>query len=816
MNSSLPSPETTLVIILGASQWPYDDTFQESAAFAKAAEELREYFRSTFKLPETHLLWLFNTTKNARGIDEAICSHIEKFAHITRDIILYYVGHGQLTEDRTGLYLAIYDTHSHNPESSSLRLKDLARTLKTKARYVRRFYILDCCFSAAALADLQAATVIDSLLQTTFEERGIAERGFAALCSSGKSEASVMLPDHENTFFTAALLRALLEGNAQPGAYLSLKNVYDLIEGNLLTLYKSYISSYPKTGKPPKPQIYMGDIATIPLFPNPGIQEKEKPRFKSDEGGFRPGRRLRIFLCHASEDKPVVRTIYERLQAYNVELWFDEQNLLPGERWEYVIPGVIQNCDIVLICLSRAFLRKEGYAHYEVHIVLEAARRKPPEAVFHIPFRLDDCTVPAHLAEWHYVSNFVPGDFEKVITACEKRRVWLNTHQDANIEPLRKTSAPSSITEEVPQGNPSGQRLPGIEVDAASQHVASDSSRPQSITSGMPVQKAPSSQRGSGTLLQRYDQHAGWVLAVAWEPGGERIASAGADGTVRLWEAETGRSLQTYHGHTRWLNKINLQAKIFEVAWSSDGQRLASAGDGATVHVWSAETGHTLTRYEGHVAGARLWPSVYTLAWSPDGQQIASACSYSLGRDTTMHIWDAETGQMFKRYNASSGWLPHFSALALAWSPDGTALATACENKTIRVWDTRTDQLVAMYHSAWSSALAWSPDGCYLAAACADGRSVCIWERSAGTEVMRYQGHTDMVRCVAWSPDGRCLATAANDGTVRIWEALTGKQVFIYGGHANWVTAVSWSGDGTRLASASNDNTVHVWLFDNR
>jgi hypothetical protein len=119
-----------------------------------------------------------------------------------------------------------------------------------------------------------------------------------------------------------------------------------------------------------------------------------------------------------------------------MELWFDEQSLLPGEKWEQTISEVIRKCDIVLICLSQAFLIKEGYGHYEVHLALEAAKRKPVNTIFHIPFRLDDCEVPSYLESWHYASNFITGDFEKLIAAFEKKREWLNTNHKANIESL--------------------------------------------------------------------------------------------------------------------------------------------------------------------------------------------------------------------------------------------------------------------------------------------------------------------------------------------------------------------------------------------
>lgn len=149
-------------------------------------------------------------------------------------------------------------------------------------------------------------------------------------------------------------------------------------------------------------------------------------------------RKLRVFLCHASEDKPVVRDIYQRLRACNIDPWLDEKDLLPGENWEILIPEVIHKCDIILLCLSRTFLRKEGYGNYELRVILEAAKRKPFNTIYHIPYRLDDCEIPSVLAGIHYASNFVPEDFEKLLLACEKRREWLNATQELHIEPVGK------------------------------------------------------------------------------------------------------------------------------------------------------------------------------------------------------------------------------------------------------------------------------------------------------------------------------------------------------------------------------------------
>lgn len=163
-------------------------------------------------------------------------------------------------------------------------------------------------------------------------------------------------------------------------------------------------------------------------------------------------RKLRVFLCHVSEDKPVVRDIYQKLQRYNINPWLDEKYLLPGENWEHLIPEVIRKCDIVLLCLSRTFLVKESYGNYELRVVLETAKRKPFNTIYHIPFRLDDCEIPSFLAGVHYASNFIPEDFDKLLLACEKRREWLNTTQSLNIEPVgqwvpAEPAAPGAFSE---------------------------------------------------------------------------------------------------------------------------------------------------------------------------------------------------------------------------------------------------------------------------------------------------------------------------------------------------------------------------------
>lgn len=139
-------------------------------------------------------------------------------------------------------------------------------------------------------------------------------------------------------------------------------------------------------------------------------------------------RKLHVFLCHASQDKPVVRELYQRLLAEDwIDPWLDEERLLPGQDWNLEIEKAVESSDAVIVCVSSISIAKEGYIQKELRKVLNIALEKLEGAIFVLPVRLDDCELPRQLRD-RQALNYFPESNRAA--AFDRLKASLNIRKD--------------------------------------------------------------------------------------------------------------------------------------------------------------------------------------------------------------------------------------------------------------------------------------------------------------------------------------------------------------------------------------------------
>jgi WD40 repeat protein/serine/threonine protein kinase len=298
----------------------------------------------------------------------------------------------------------------------------------------------------------------------------------------------------------------------------------------------------------------------------------------------------------------------------------------------------------------------------------------------------------------------------------------------------------------------------------------------------------------TGQTVRTLTFHHGSFATVAFSPEGQRIAVAGysahlnsKDQGVTVWDVVSGKEMLTL--------QQDIPTTVRALALSQDGRRLGVA-DRLSVRVWDTQTGQPVTSLVGHTS------IVTALAFSPDGQSLATG-SY----DETARIWDATNGNQLRVLRHGD------RVFSVAFSPDSSLLATAGLDNTVRVWSNSLSgaQLFTLQgHTGAVQHVIFSPDGWRLASASND-KTVRIWDARHNHAELTFGGHPIGITRVAFSPVGDRLATAGVDSMVRLWEPHTGRRLFTLRGHRHIVNSVVFSHDGLRLASASHDGTVRLW-----
>ncbi len=432
-----------------------------------------------------------------------------------------------------------------------------------------------------------------------------------------------------------------------------------------------------------------------------------------------------LFLSYSSKDKAIVRPLAERLRADGLRVWFDEWVLKPGDNLPKKLDDGLEESRVLVLCMS-AHAFGSDWAQLESYTF----RFRDPlnkERRF-IPLRLDDAPIKGSLSQFLYLN-------------------WLLEDREQEYAKLLEACRPPA-------------QPPTAEAEAAREQVAEK-------------------------VIQL--NYKATIWAYAFSPDGKRALSGSSEGTLRLWDVETGRCIGGLEGH-----KYDVEC----VEWSADQRLSLSGGADFTVRLWDVETGHCLRVLEGHTG------SVRTVAWSAD-QRL----SLSGGADFTVRLWDVETGHCLRVLEGHTG-----SVRTVAWSADQRRALSGSDDKTIRLWDVETGHCLRVLegHTGSVRTVAWSADQ-RRALSGSDDKTIRLWDVETGHCLRVLEGHTGSVRTVAWSADQRRALSGSDDKTMRLWDVETGHCLCVLEGHRSTVKGVVWSADQRRAFSGDTTNSIQMW-----
>ena len=287
--------------------------------------------------------------------------------------------------------------------------------------------------------------------------------------------------------------------------------------------------------------------------------------------------------------------------------------------------------------------------------------------------------------------------------------------------------------------------------------------------------------------LVSFTGHEGRVTDVACSPDGRLVASAGSDGTTRLWDAHTGVAVATLPDQGEPLRTVR---------FASDGRALVTVGNRGMIRLWDTASWNPRTP-----PGVQARSGV-AVAFSPDSSRLAVGAS-----DGSCRLWEVESGAV------TAEMVGHrHPAIALAWSPDGATLVTAGEDRVLRAWNVADGTWLATERSFDTTVMAigFSPDSATLVAGGRDGR-LLLWPIRTGTPGRIVEAHEARIRCLAFSADGRQVATGAHDHTARLFDLETGEPMSAPLTHEAPVNAMLFVDGAAALVTATASGAICHW-----
>jgi len=291
--------------------------------------------------------------------------------------------------------------------------------------------------------------------------------------------------------------------------------------------------------------------------------------------------------------------------------------------------------------------------------------------------------------------------------------------------------------------------------------------------------------------------HTKGVTGVVHLPDGRRIITCSADGSLRLWNLESGVQIGDDWRDDESGDGGDGKHAVWIIALSPNGKTIASGGINGKVRLWDVETEKLVARWIGHTEGTE------SLCWSVDGKRVVSG-SY----DGTIRVWDVESGDTVLGPIKTE----HRNVFAVIYSPDTTKIATGGRNETaLKIWDAKTGNLLStikLDSRVWC--LAWTSDQKKIIVA-SEGGSIRIFDTATWQQIAILEGHTDAVNSLSLFQNDRLLASGSDDFSARLWNLDTNLPVGPPMQHQTTVCSAAISADGKQLVTGCGDKNAYVW-----
>ena len=289
-----------------------------------------------------------------------------------------------------------------------------------------------------------------------------------------------------------------------------------------------------------------------------------------------------------------------------------------------------------------------------------------------------------------------------------------------------------------------------------------------------------------GTWL-KFGDRAGLIWSAQFAPQGKRVLTIGGN-DARMWDVKTRKSLVRFSPH----------GAVAAADISPDGKLLVTGSWDQSAKIWNVATGRAVRKLDGLHQGY-----VNSVEFSPNGKSVLTGSD-----DGTAQLWEVSTGEP-----TGTTFRGHESRVRQArFSRDGQQILTTANDKTARIWDRESGKsLKTLVGHEWAVLCGdFSADGQRVITGSEDNTAL-IWDASTGEPLLKLAGHTDSITSVAFSPDGLRAMTASQDNTAKLWDAKTGKEILTLSGHDQELTSVSFSPNGNTVLTSSRDGTTILW-----